>query len=170
MARSSLSNIEQKEKKLSEITTILENFKPTRAILLTLEESDVESATEIGKEIMITTNELLLRVIKQIGPTNVQTPTLESIIVYIRNLIHTRSAHMRETVPPSLLISWYEVSQLMSSMKNEPELRITIRKAIQLLDIAYDTATWAYKYLSIERSNNDQIGFIHRNSIAYTYE
>ena len=55
-------------------------------------------------------------------------------------------------------------------MQKELELRITIKRAKQLLDIAHDTAIWAYKHLSTERTNNDQIGFIDRSSIPYTYE
>jgi hypothetical protein len=77
---------------------------------------------------------------------------------------------MRETIPSPLLVTWYELSQLMSSMQNEPELKITVNKAKQLLEIAHDTAAWAYKHLSTEFSDADQIGFMHRNSIPYTYE
>lgn len=159
-----------KEENLSEISNTLENLKTIRGILLTLKESDIEGATQFGRDIMMITTDLLLRVVKQIGQTNIQTPTLESIIAYIRNLIHTRSAHMRQTIPGTLLIAWYELSQLMSSMQNEPELRITIKKARQLVDIAYDTAAWAYKHLSTERSNTDQIEYIDQNCIHDTYE
>jgi hypothetical protein len=164
------STTKQKEENLIEIKNTLENLKIMRIILSTLEESDIETATQFGKKIMMITTDLLLRVVKQIGQTNIQTPTLESIIAYIRNLIHTRSAHMRETIPSPLLVTWYELSQLMSSMQNEPELRITVNKAKQLLEIAHDTAAWAYKHLSTEFSDADQIGFMHRNSIPYTYE
>jgi hypothetical protein len=166
---SSLSDIEQ-QKILSEVTNTLENLKTMRAILLSLKESDIESATQFGKDTMMIITELLLHVVKQIGQTNIQTPTLESIIAYIRNLIHTRSAHIRQTIPRPLLIAWYELSQLISAMQNESELRITIKKAKQLLDIAHDTAAWTYKQLSTKYSNTDPIDFIDRNSIPYTYE
>ncbi len=167
---SSSSNIEQQQENLSEIADKLEKLKNMRATLLTLKESNIEDATQFGRDIMMITSDLLLRVVKQIGQTNVQTTTLESIIAYIRNLIHTRSAHMRQSVPGPLLIAWYDSSQLMSALQKEPELRITIKKARQLVDVAHDTAAWAYKYLSTEYSNTDQIGFIDRTSIPYTNE
>jgi len=171
MAQSSSSDIEQQQQKiLSDITNTLENLKTMRAIVLSLKESDIESATQYGKDTMMIIAALLLHVVKQIAQTNVQTPTFESIIAYIRNLIHTRSAHMKQTIPAPLLISWYDLSQLISSMQNEPELRITIKKAKQLLDIALDTAAWTYKQLSTKSSNTDDIDFIDRDSISYTYE
>jgi hypothetical protein len=159
MAQSSSSSItEQKQENISEITNTLEKLKIMR---VTLKESDIETATYVGREIMMITTGLLLRVVHQIDQMNIQTPTLESIIAYIRSLIHTRSAHMREVIPGPLLIAWYDLSYLMSSMQHEPELRITKKKATQLVDIAQDTAAWAYKYLSTVYSNVDNIGFIH---------
>jgi hypothetical protein len=170
MTQSSSSNKEQQEDGIQEITNILENLKTMRSTLLTLNECDIESATQFGKEIMMMTTNLLLRVVKQIGQTNIQTPTLESIIAYIRNLMHSRSAHMRQTIPGPLLIAWYQLSHLMSAMQNEPELKITNKKATQLLDTACNTAAWAYKHLSTNRLNDDHIGFIDRSSMPYTYE
>jgi hypothetical protein len=171
MARSSFSSTKDREQEnLSQITDTLQQLNTTRTTLLELEDSDIESATQYGRDLMLITTDILLRVVKQIGQTNVQTPTFESIIAYIRNLIHTRSAHMRQTIPGPLLIAWYDLSQLISSMQNEPELRITIRKTRQLLDTAHDTAAWAYKHLSIKRSNTEHISFIDRNSTSYTYE
>ncbi len=166
----SLSSDTEQQDHISEIPNVLENLKTKHAVLSSLDESDVENATKIGKEIMMIITDLLLRVVHQIGQTNVRTPTLESILAYIRSLMHTRSAHMRQTILGSLLISWYELSHLMSAMQNEPELRMTKKKAKQLIDIANDTAAWAHKHLSTELSNNDQIGFIDRSSIPYTYE
>ena len=171
MARSSISSIKEREQEnLNQITDTLQQLKTTRKTLSELETSDVESATHYGRDLMLITTDILLRVVKQIGQTNVQTPTFESIIAYIRNLIHSRSAHMRQTIPGPLLIAWYDLSQLISSMQNEPELRITIRKAKQLLDTAHDTAAWAFKHLSTELSNAADIGFVDRNSTPYTYE
>jgi hypothetical protein len=161
---------EQQQESIHEITNILEKLKTIHSTLLTLNESDIESATRYGKEIMIITTDLLLRVVNQIGQTNIRTPTLESIIAYIRNLIHTRSAHMRQTIPGVLLIAWYELSHLMSSMQNEPELKITNKKARHLLDTANNTAAWAYKHLSTKRLNDDHIDCIDRNNIPYTDE
>jgi hypothetical protein len=162
------SNTEQDH--IHEITNILDNLKIKRVILSSLDESDTENATKFGKEIIMIITDLLLRVVNQIGQTNVRTPTLESILAYIRSLMHTRSAHMRQTIPGPLLITWYELSHLMSSMQNEPELRMTNKKARQLINIAHDTAAWTHKYLSTELPSDDQIGFIDRSSISYTYE
>jgi hypothetical protein len=171
MALASFSSNKDREKEnLSQIKDTLEQLNTTRTTLLEFQDSDIDSATQYGRDLMLITTDILLRVIKQIGQTNVQTPTFESIIAYIRSLIHTRSAHMRQTIPGPLLIAWYELSQLISSMQNEPELKITIKKTRQLLDIAYDTAAWAYKHLSSERLNTEHIGFIDRNSTPYTYE
>ncbi|CAF0883532.1 unnamed protein product [Adineta steineri] len=166
----SSSNKEEQQENIQEITTISENLKSIRSILLTLNEFDIEVATQYGKEIMMITTNLLSHIVKQIGQTNIQTRTLESIIAYIRSLMHTTSAHMRQTIPGSLLIAWYELSNLMSSLQKEPELKITNKKALQLLDIAHNTAAWAYKHLTTTRSDDEQIGFIDRNSIPYTYE
>ncbi|CAF1321045.1 unnamed protein product [Rotaria sordida] len=170
MAQSSSLNKEHKQNDIYEITNIFENLKTMRSELLALNQSDTDSATQFGKEIAIIITDLLLRVVHQIGQTNIHTPTLESIIAYIRSLMHTRSEHMRQTIPGSLLISWYELSHLMSSMQNEPELRITNIKARQLIDVARDTAAWAYKHLTTERLTNERIGFKDRSSLAYTYE
>lgn len=172
MSQSSSSSLnkEQREEHLVEIANILDNLKTMRNVVLISKESDIENTTQFGKDIIMITIDLLLRVVKQIGQTNIQTPTLESLIAYIRNLIHKRSAHMRQTIPGLLLISWYELSQLMTFMQNEPELRITIKKVQQLIEIAHDTAIWAYKHLSMEHSIPDQIDFTDRNSIRYTYE
>jgi hypothetical protein len=171
MARSSFSSTKEREKEnLSHITDTLQQLNTTRTTLSELEATDIESATQYGRDLMLVTTDILLRVVKQIGQTNVQTPTFESIIAYIRNLIHTRSAHMRQTIPGPLLIAWYDLSQLISSMQNEPELRITSRKAKQLLDTAHDTAAWAFKHLSTELLYTEHIGFVDRNSTPYTYE
>jgi len=153
-----------------DITTTLDNLRTTRAIIYALKDSDIESATQFGRDTILIITNLLSRVVTQIGQTNVQPPTLESLIVYVRNLMHTRSAHMRQTVPTALLIAWYEVSQLMSIMQNEPEVRITARKSKQLVEIAYDTAIWTYKQLTIQSANGNSIDFIDRSSIPYTYE
>jgi hypothetical protein len=169
MSQSSL-NKEKQIENLRDITNTLEHLQTMRGILSALNESDIETSTHFGKEFMMITTSLLLRVVNQIGQTNVQTPTLESIIAYIRSLIHTRSGHMRQTIPGPLLISWYDLSNLMSAMQNEPELRMTNKKAQQVLDVAHDTAAWAYKHLTTERSNDENMGFIDRSSIPYTYE
>ncbi|CAF2483908.1 unnamed protein product [Rotaria sp. Silwood2] len=171
MAQSSSSlNKEQKHNDIYEITNILENLKTMRAVLLALDQSDTDSATRFGKEIAAIITDLLSRVVHQIGQTNIHTPTLESLIAYIRSLMHTRSEHMRQTIPGPLLMAWYELSNLMSSMQHEPELRITNKKARQLIDIALDTAAWAYRHITTERLSNEQIGFKDRSSMAYTYE
>ena len=169
MARPSLVS-ETNQESLSEINHIIEHLKTTRELLSGLNDSDTENATQLGKDLMTITTELLLRVVKQIGQTNIQTPTLESLIGYVRSLIHTKSAHMRQTIPGPLLIEWYALSRLMSSMQFEPELRITTKKAKQLLDITNDTAAWAYQYLSNQDPNKNQIGFVDRNSTPYTNE
>ncbi|CAF0773202.1 unnamed protein product [Rotaria sp. Silwood1] len=170
MAQSSSLNKEQKQNDIYEITNILENLKTMRSVLLTLNQTDTDSATRFGKEIAIIITDLLLRVVNQIGQTNVHTPTFESIIAYIRSLMHTRSEHMRQTIPGPLLMAWYELSNLVSLMQNEPELRITNKKARQLIDVALDTAAWTYKHLTTKRLCNEQIGFKDRSSMTYTYE
>ena len=169
MARPSLIS-ETNQESLSHINDTFEHLKSTREILDELNDTDIENATQLGRDFMIITTELLLRVVKQIGQTNVQTPTFESLIAYIRNLIHTRSAHMRQTTPGPLLIEWYTLSRLMSSMQLEPELRITKTKAKQLFDITHSTAAWAYQHLSNELPNQNQIGFVDRTSTSYTNE
>lgn len=169
MARPSLIS-ETNQESLSHINDTFEHLKSTREILDELNDTDIENATQLGRDFMIITTELLLRVVKQIGQTNVQTPTFESLIAYIRNLIHTRSAHMRQTTPGPLLIEWYTLSRLMSSMQLEPELRITKTKAKQLFDITHNTAAWAYQHLSNELPNQNQIGFVDRTSTPYTNE
>ena len=82
-------------------------------------DEDLQATTSLGKEVLMIITDLLLRVVHQIGQTNIRTPTFESILGYIRNLMHTRSAHMRQSVPGLLLISWYDVSVLMASMQHE---------------------------------------------------
>ncbi|UJR37192.1 hypothetical protein I4U23_029900 [Adineta vaga] len=154
-----------------EILHISEDLKTIHSTLLTLTDFDIENATRYGKEIIMIIINLLYYVITQIGQTNIQISTLESMLAYIRNLIHTRSVHMREITPGSLLIAWYELSHLMSIMQMESELKITNKKAIQLLNIANRTVAWAYKYLSTEWIDDlDDIKYIDRHSIPYTYE
>ena len=147
-----------------------EQLQALRRQLSTVSEHDLLRLTRLGKDIITVSIEMILCVVHQIGQTNVQTPTLESMIAYIRSLIHNRSAHMRQSLPGYLLISWYELSDLLTSLRNEPELRITKRKVRQLIDVADDTAAWAYKHLTSSHSHGEEVGFIDRSSIPYTNE
>ena len=106
MPQSSTSTLE-KDENLSAITNSLNHLRAIRVILSELKDSDIETATQFGRDIMLITNDLLLRVVKQIGQTNVQTPTFESVIAYIRSLIHTRSAHMRQNN------SWFIINYMV---------------------------------------------------------
>lgn len=170
MSQSSAMTNKQRQNDIQEIANILENLKNMRAVLSSLNESDTECASRLVKDIAMIIYNLLLRVVHQIGQTNVNTPTLESVIAYIRSLMQAKSQHMRQTIPGSLLMAWYEISNLQSSMQNEPELRITNKKGKHLIDIARDTAAWTYKHLTTELSVDSNIGYKDRSSIAYTYE
>lgn len=170
MAHSTSLNSSHIQKDINEITHILDNLKSMRAALSPLSESETEFATQCAGEITVIITNLLLRVVNQIGQTNVLTPTLESILAYIRSLMHTRSEHMRQTIPGHLLMAWYDLSNLMTSMQNEPELRITNRKARQLVNLAIETATWTYKHLTTELVTDGHIGFVDRINELYTYE
>ncbi|CAF3506994.1 unnamed protein product [Rotaria socialis] len=170
MAQTSSSKINQNQKDITNVTDTLETLKTMRAILLQLNPSDTRRATQFGKDITMIVTDLLSRVVFQIGQTNVHTPTFQSIIAYIRNLMETRSKHMRHPIPGSLLIAWYDLSDLMSFMQNEPEIRITNKKATQLVDLAFDTAAWTHKHLTTELIDHDKIGFKDRNSLDRTSE
>lgn len=170
MAQTSSSKADQNQKDITDLTDTFETLKSMRAILLALNPSDTHSATQFAKDITMIITNLLLRVVFQIGQTNVHTPTLQSIIAYIRNLMDTRSEHMRQTIPGTLLTAWYDLSDLMSFMQCEPEIRVTNKKARQLVDLAFDTAAWTYKHLTTELLDRDKIGFKDRNSLTYTSE
>ena len=45
-----------------------------------------------------------------------------------------------QTIPDSLLIAWYELLTLTSSIQHETELSTTYKKVLDLLDIADLTA------------------------------
>ena len=152
------------------ITRASDQLHTIRTRLSAVDELDLDSVTGLAKETIRTISQLLSDVIDHLGQTNVRTPTLESSIAYLRSLIHTRSGNMRQMLPGFLLVAWYDVSQLMSSIQNEPCLRVTKEKAEQLLIIAHQTAAWTYKQLSVERSSDLCTGFIDRGSIPYTYE
>ena len=152
------------------ITHASDQLHNIRARLSAVDELDLDSVTALAKETIRTISQLLSDVIDHLGQTNVRTPTLESSIAYLRSLIHTRSGNMRQMLPGFLLIAWYDVSQLMSSIQNEPGLRVTKEKAEQLLSIAHQTAAWTYKQLTMERSSDPPTGFIDRGSIPYTSE
>lgn len=161
---------DQKQVDIVDISDILECLQTTRAILLALNPTDTHSATQFAKDITMMVTDLLLRVVHQIGQTNVCTPSLESVIAYIRSLMDTKSGLMRQTIPGTLLNAWYDLSKLSSFIHSEPELRVTNKKAKQLVDVAFETANWAHKQLTAEALNCDQIVFKDRGSMQYTNE
>ncbi|CAF2165359.1 unnamed protein product [Rotaria magnacalcarata] len=170
MTQTSSSKTNQNQKDITELTDTLETLQTMRAILFALNPSETRIATQVAKDIAMIVTDLLLRVVFQIGETNIHTPTLQSIIAYIRNLMETRSKHMRQAIPGPLLIAWYDLSDLLSFMQNEPEIRITNKKARQLIDLAFDTAAWACKQLTTELLDRNKIGFKDRNSVTHTSE
>jgi hypothetical protein len=128
-----------------------------RTQLRTLNDSQLDTMTQFGKEIMIITADILLHVVRQIGQAYIRTLTLESMIAFIRRHMETRREYMRDNMAGVLLISWYELSKLMSCLQTEPELRITKTKVEQLIDLCHQTANWAVKYLIREYSHENNI-------------